>query len=86
MKTNTNRHFAYRDKLFSIMAVALVVFFAIMGTASAANFEYSGDTGPGFWFETTDWEACGDPTDPDPGARQSPVDITRVCTLFFVSN
>jgi carbonic anhydrase len=41
--------------------------------ASADEFSYSGDRGPGFWSETPGWEACGRST--EPGARQTPIDI-----------
>lgn len=42
--------------------------------ATAPNFSYSGDTGPGFWVEIS--PACG----AGPSARQSPVDIRHVVT------
>jgi carbonic anhydrase len=40
--------------------------------ASAPNFSFSGDTGPGFWKETSPGCAM------TPRARQSPIDIRRV--------
>lgn len=59
-----------------INAFALVVCLLSTSTVSAASFEYSGDHGPGFWDETPGWEACGRTT--EPGARQTPIDITKV--------
>lgn len=44
--------------------------------ALGVEFEYSGDTGPGFWDELEGSAACGRTT--EAGARQSPVDISRV--------
>lgn len=44
------------------------------GAAQASEFEYSGDTGPGFWGETPGWEACGATSET---ARQTPIDIRR---------
>src|SRR5262249_1421553 len=43
--------------------------------ASAPEFAYSGDSGPGFWAETPGWEACAGTADTQ---RQSPINIDRV--------
>jgi carbonic anhydrase len=43
--------------------------------ASAPEFAYSGDNGPGFWGETPGWEACAGTA---ATARQSPIDIDRI--------
>src|SRR5262245_52263887 len=42
---------------------------------AAPEFGYSGDNGPGFWGETTGWEACAGTLTT---ARQSPIAIDRV--------
>ena len=42
---------------------------------SAPEFAYSGDNGPGFWGETSGWEACAGTSRTQ---RQSPLDIDRV--------
>jgi carbonic anhydrase len=42
---------------------------------SAPEFAYSGDNGPGFWAETSGWEACAGTAATE---RQSPVDIDRI--------
>jgi carbonic anhydrase len=39
------------------------------------DFQYSGGTGPAFWEELEGAEACGRST--EPGARQSPIDISE---------
>jgi carbonic anhydrase len=44
----------------------------LVPAASAPNFSYSGDTGPGFWKERSPGCAM------TPRARQSPIDIRRV--------
>jgi carbonic anhydrase len=41
----------------------------------AADFEYSGDLGPGFWGQTPGWEACSGTA---ANARQSPIDINNI--------
>lgn len=65
------------------MEMNLLLGVAILGvcvsaSAGASDFEYSGDTGPGFWDELQGAEACGRTT--EAGARQSPIDIARVRT------
>jgi carbonic anhydrase len=42
---------------------------------SAPEFAYSGDHGPGFWGETSGWEACAGTSRMQ---RQSPIDIDHV--------
>ncbi len=54
------------------LAYALVCSLSTFGQASAPDFSYSGDTGPGFWAERS--PACA----ATPSSRQSPVDIQEV--------
>jgi carbonic anhydrase len=55
-----------------ILTLAAVL--AGYGAAQASEFEYSGDTGPGFWGETTGWESCAATSET---ARQTPINIRR---------
>lgn len=63
----------------TIGAVALLTAGLTAGTASAneAEFAYSGDEGPAYWYETEGWETCaGDGS----SARQSPINVNRIRT------
>lgn len=62
-------------RTINVAAAFLIGAMVAIGSVSAAEFEYSGDLGPGFWGETPGWEACAGE---GAGARQSPVDINRV--------
>lgn len=56
---------------------AAILSFCIYAAATAAvDFEYSGNTGPGFWEELEGAAGCGRTT--EEGARQSPIDIRKV--------
>lgn len=55
--------------------LAAVLGCLLAATASAGEFQYSGDAGPAFWGDLDPaWEACAGKAD---GARQSPIDIRR---------
>jgi carbonic anhydrase len=61
--------------VFSLIAITG---FSFVGAVNAEDteFSYTGDTGPGYWYELNPaWEAC-EGTAPD--ARQSPIDIADV--------
>ena len=60
------------------IAIAVVALLSAAGTAGAGGFEYSGDTGPGFWGETSGWEACSGTADT---TRQSPININKRVTV-----
>lgn len=62
----------------AMLGAAILWFGIYAAAASAVEFEYSGNTGPGFWDELEGAGACGRTT--EEGARQSPIDITRVRT------
>jgi carbonic anhydrase len=59
-------------KPFLQACLAFVFCFSGLSQAAAPDFSYSGDTGPGFWGETS--PACA----ASPSSRQSPVDIRDV--------
>lgn len=65
-----------RGVVFAGCAAALTWQLAFSVRTSAAtegSFEYSGDTGPGFWGQlSTEWAACN-----GQGGKQTPIDISR---------
>jgi carbonic anhydrase len=49
---------------------------ALSSTATAQEFSYNGDNGPGYWSElSSDWSACAASSS---DAAQSPINITKV--------
>lgn len=62
----------------SAVLAAAILRFGTCAAGASSDFEYSGDTGPGFWDELEGAAVCGRTT--EEGARQSPIDITRVRT------
>ncbi len=67
-----------RWRLLRTLTAALTVgALAFAGSARAADFEYSGDKGPGFWADQDPaWKACAGTA--DGFQKQSPVDISLV--------
>lgn len=61
-----------------LLVAAVITLGVAAAGAQSVEFEYSGDTGPGFWDELEGSAACGRTT--EEGARQSPIDLTRVRT------
>jgi carbonic anhydrase len=70
----------HTSALAALVIGAVTMGLADAGTAlsasdtAAPDFGYSGDNGPGFWGETSGWEACAGTMTT---ARQSPIDIAR---------
>ncbi len=61
----------------TLTAALTVGALAFAGHAPAADFEYSGDKGPGFWADQDPaWEACAGTA--DGFQKQSPIDISLV--------
>jgi carbonic anhydrase len=60
-------------KTTAVLANTVFAVIAMTGSAGAVDFEYSGNTGPGFWGELS--PACAGS---NPDARQSPIDINQV--------
>lgn len=62
--------------LLRYTTVVALGYFGSLSQASAQEFFYNGDSGPGFWSGlSAEWEACaGAASD----ARQSPIDVKRV--------
>ena len=67
-----------QEKSFAIAISAAFVtgLLAISGAATAQEFSYNGDNGPGYWSELSDdWSAC---TASSFDAAQSPINIVKV--------
>lgn len=67
-----------QEKGFATNVPAAVVtgLLAISGAATAQEFSYNGDDGPGYWSELSDeWSACAASSI---DAEQSPINITKV--------
>ena len=65
-----------RTTISRLIATVAISGLGLVGEASAQEFSYNGDTGPGFWSQLSpDWEACSGAAT---NARQSPINISRV--------
>lgn len=62
-----------QHRLNGLVAGVLMTCLSATASAAGADFQYSGDTGPGFWDELAGAEACGRSI--EPGARQTPINI-----------